>query len=136
MEINRSTFSNKLKETNWRIDLKTHSRNLEQINTPVAIYELELEGGTSKVIKLLLNASCALGLKILLVIVCAKLSCFSDNRMILFTKSFLIYIYHPKIGFYTELFAYQAVCKPFLLIWSLVLIHRPNYRGCDSPKPK
>jgi len=47
--VKRTIFGNTLKEANWRIDLKAHSRNLEHINTPVAIYELELQkGGRSK----------------------------------------------------------------------------------------
>ncbi|XP_065063567.1 COMM domain-containing protein 1-like [Rhopilema esculentum] len=44
----QSTFGNKLQQTNWRIDLKAHSRYLEQINTPVAIYELEFENKSSQ----------------------------------------------------------------------------------------
>ena len=46
--MQRSSFGNTLKQTNWRIDLKTHSRHLEQINTPVAIYELEVGKNDSK----------------------------------------------------------------------------------------
>eukprot|EP00112_Aurelia_sp_Birch-Aquarium-sp1_P007133 Seg1778.10 transcript_id=Seg1778.10/GoldUCD/mRNA.D3Y31 product="COMM domain-containing protein 1" protein_id=Seg1778.10/GoldUCD/D3Y31 len=46
--VQRSSFGNTLKQTNWRIDLKTHSRHLEQINTPVAIYELEVGKHDSK----------------------------------------------------------------------------------------
>ncbi len=41
--VERSVFGNRLKQSNWRIDYKTHGRNMNQINTPVAIYELEIE---------------------------------------------------------------------------------------------
>ena len=50
--VKRSIFGNRLKEANWRIDLKAHSRHLEQINSPAVIYELELEQGSgNKVIR-------------------------------------------------------------------------------------
>ena len=46
--VKRSIFGNRLKEASWRIDLKAHSRHVEQINSPVVIYELELEQGIGK----------------------------------------------------------------------------------------
>ena len=41
--VEKSNFSNKLKQMNWRIDLKTQGRHLDQINTPTAIFELQIE---------------------------------------------------------------------------------------------
>ncbi|XP_010141101.1 PREDICTED: COMM domain-containing protein 1, partial [Buceros rhinoceros silvestris] len=40
--INRSRWDNVLKNMNWRVDLKSQSRHIDQINTPVAIVEMEL----------------------------------------------------------------------------------------------
>uniref|UniRef100_UPI00398F38A0 COMM domain-containing protein 1 isoform X2 n=1 Tax=Pristiophorus japonicus TaxID=55135 RepID=UPI00398F38A0 len=40
--INQSKWENCLRNLSWRVDLKTQSRRLDQINTPVAIIELEL----------------------------------------------------------------------------------------------
>ncbi|XP_072713409.1 COMM domain-containing protein 1 isoform X3 [Ciconia boyciana] len=40
--INQSRWDNVLKNMNWRVDLKSQSRHIDQINTPVAIVELEL----------------------------------------------------------------------------------------------
>ncbi|XP_010209907.1 PREDICTED: COMM domain-containing protein 1 [Tinamus guttatus] len=40
--INQSQWDNVLKNMNWRIDLKAQSRHTDQINTPVAIVEMEL----------------------------------------------------------------------------------------------
>uniref|UniRef100_A0A8B9MZR6 COMM domain-containing protein 1 n=1 Tax=Accipiter nisus TaxID=211598 RepID=A0A8B9MZR6_9AVES len=40
--INQSRWDNVLKNMNWRVDLKSQSRNIDQINTPVAIVEMEL----------------------------------------------------------------------------------------------
>lgn len=40
--VNQCTWNNTLKNVNWRIDIKTQARNLEQINTPTAIVELQL----------------------------------------------------------------------------------------------
>lgn len=41
--VQRSSWNNKLKDINWRIDLKTQARHLQQINTPVAIVEMQIE---------------------------------------------------------------------------------------------
>ncbi|KAM9066522.1 COMM domain-containing protein 1 isoform X1 [Sarcophilus harrisii] len=40
--INQSRWENSLKTMNWRVDLKSQSKHLDQINVPVAIVELEL----------------------------------------------------------------------------------------------
>nr|XP_023964842.1 COMM domain-containing protein 1 isoform X2 [Chrysemys picta bellii] len=40
--INQSRWDNTLKNMNWRVDLKSQSRHVDQINTPVAIVEMEL----------------------------------------------------------------------------------------------
>ncbi|KAM6298463.1 COMM domain-containing protein 1 isoform 2-T2 [Aegotheles albertisi] len=40
--INRSRWDNALKNMSWRVDLKSQSRHIDQINTPVAIVEMEL----------------------------------------------------------------------------------------------
>ncbi|XP_043917207.1 COMM domain-containing protein 1 [Protopterus annectens] len=40
--INQSRWENALRNMSWRVDLKTQSKNVDQINTPVAIVELEL----------------------------------------------------------------------------------------------
>lgn len=43
--VARSTWNNHLKSMNWRIDVKTKARHLEQINTPTAIIEMQIESG-------------------------------------------------------------------------------------------
>uniref|UniRef100_A0A8C2SNS6 COMM domain-containing protein 1 n=2 Tax=Coturnix japonica TaxID=93934 RepID=A0A8C2SNS6_COTJA len=40
--VNQSCWDNTLKNMNWRVDLKSQSRHVDQINTPVAIVEMEL----------------------------------------------------------------------------------------------
>ncbi|XP_025936502.1 COMM domain-containing protein 1 isoform X1 [Apteryx mantelli] len=40
--INQSRWDNVLKNMNWRVDMKSQSRHIDQINTPVAIVEMEL----------------------------------------------------------------------------------------------
>ncbi|XP_030346652.1 COMM domain-containing protein 1 isoform X2 [Strigops habroptila] len=40
--IDQSRWDNVLKNMNWRVDLKSQSRHIDQINTPVAIVEMEL----------------------------------------------------------------------------------------------
>ncbi|NXC39323.1 COMD1 protein, partial [Penelope pileata] len=40
--VNQSCWDNVLKNMNWRVDLKSQSRHIDQINTPVAIVEMEL----------------------------------------------------------------------------------------------
>ncbi|XP_065595461.1 COMM domain-containing protein 1 isoform X1 [Cyrtonyx montezumae] len=40
--VNQSCWDNVLKNMNWRVDLKAQSRHDDQINTPVAIVEMEL----------------------------------------------------------------------------------------------
>ncbi|XP_064411754.1 COMM domain-containing protein 1 isoform X1 [Latimeria chalumnae] len=40
--ISQSRWENTLRNLNWRVDLKTQSRHMDQINTPVAIVEMEL----------------------------------------------------------------------------------------------
>ncbi len=46
--VERSIYGNRLKQVNWRIDLKTNARHIDQLNTPVAIYELEIEQQSQK----------------------------------------------------------------------------------------
>ncbi|XP_015778782.1 PREDICTED: COMM domain-containing protein 1-like [Acropora digitifera] len=41
--VQRSSWNNKLKDISWRIDLKSQGRHLEQINSPVAIVEMQIE---------------------------------------------------------------------------------------------
>lgn len=41
--INQSKWENSLKNISCRVDLKTQSRNIDQMNSPVAIVEMELE---------------------------------------------------------------------------------------------
>ncbi|XP_072783781.1 COMM domain-containing protein 1 isoform X1 [Taeniopygia guttata] len=40
--ISQSRWDNVLKNMNWRVDLKSQLRHIDQINTPVAIVEMEL----------------------------------------------------------------------------------------------
>lgn len=46
--VQKSSWNNKLKDVNWRIDLKSQGRHLQQINTPVAIVEMQLEKRSSE----------------------------------------------------------------------------------------
>lgn len=52
--VQKSSWNNKLKDVSWRIDLKSQGRHLQQINTPVAIVEMQLENRSkeSKVLKI------------------------------------------------------------------------------------
>lgn len=45
--VQKSSWNNKLKDVSWRIDLKSQGRHLQQINTPVAIVEMQLEKRSS-----------------------------------------------------------------------------------------
>lgn len=40
--VNQSRWDYVLKSMNWRVDLKSQSRHVDQINTPVALVEMEL----------------------------------------------------------------------------------------------
>lgn len=40
--ISQSRWDHGLKNMNWRVDLKSQLRHIDQINTPVAIVEMEL----------------------------------------------------------------------------------------------
>ncbi|XP_054851404.1 COMM domain-containing protein 1 isoform X2 [Eublepharis macularius] len=40
--INQSRWGNTLKNINWRVDIKSQSRHMDQLNSPVAIVEMEL----------------------------------------------------------------------------------------------
>eukprot|EP00794_Sanderia_malayensis_P019822 gene19823-21762_t len=51
--VERSTFGNRLKQSNWRIDYKTHSKDVNHINAAVAIYELEIEKQDKKTEKMI-----------------------------------------------------------------------------------
>lgn len=46
--VQKSSWNNKLKDINWRIDLKSQARHLQQINTPVAIVEMQVEKRTTE----------------------------------------------------------------------------------------
>ena len=46
--VQKSSWNNKLKDVSWRIDLKTQGRHLQQINTPVAIVEMQLENRSTE----------------------------------------------------------------------------------------
>ena len=46
--VQKSSWNNKLKDINWRIDLKSQARHLQQINTPVAIVEMQVEKRTKE----------------------------------------------------------------------------------------
>ena len=41
--VQRSSWNNRLKDISWRIDLNSQGRHLQQINTPVAIVEMQVE---------------------------------------------------------------------------------------------
>lgn len=55
--VQKSSWNNKLKNVSWRIDLKSQGRHLQQINTPVAIVEMQLENRSTenKVLKIYLS---------------------------------------------------------------------------------
>lgn len=40
--LNQSRWENTLKTINWRVDLKSQSGHIDQLNCPVAIVEMEL----------------------------------------------------------------------------------------------
>jgi len=46
--VQKSSWNNKLKDVSWRIDLKSQGRHLQQINTPVAIVEMQLENRSTE----------------------------------------------------------------------------------------
>ncbi|XP_013387976.1 COMM domain-containing protein 1-like [Lingula anatina] len=46
--VAQSTWDNTLKSVNWRIDIKTQAKHIEQINTPTAIVEVQLESAKDK----------------------------------------------------------------------------------------
>lgn len=46
--VTNSTWGNTLKNFSWRIDIKTQAKHIDQINTPTAIVELQVEENTSK----------------------------------------------------------------------------------------
>ncbi|EDO29045.1 predicted protein [Nematostella vectensis] len=41
--VQRASWNNQLRDINWRVDLKTQARHVNQINTPVAIVEMQIE---------------------------------------------------------------------------------------------
>ncbi|XP_069109621.1 COMM domain-containing protein 1-like [Argopecten irradians] len=43
-----TNWNNGLKQVSWRIDVKSQSKNVDQINEPTAIMELQLQGGSTK----------------------------------------------------------------------------------------
>ena len=57
--VQRSSWNNRLKDTSWRIDLKSQGRYLQHINTPVAIVEMQLENrATESKVRRLSSPSC------------------------------------------------------------------------------
>ncbi|XP_031550135.1 COMM domain-containing protein 1-like [Actinia tenebrosa] len=46
--VQKASWNNKLKDVSWRIDLKTQARSIEQINTPVAIVEMQVENAATR----------------------------------------------------------------------------------------
>lgn len=40
--ISRTTWNNTIKQMSWRIDIKSQSRHVDQINAPTAIMELQI----------------------------------------------------------------------------------------------
>ena len=47
--VDKSRWNSRMKELSWRIDFKSRTRHVEQLNTPVAIVELKLEEQDEKV---------------------------------------------------------------------------------------
>ena len=45
--VQKSSWNNRLKDMSWRIDVKAQARHIEQLNSPVAIVEMQLENRTS-----------------------------------------------------------------------------------------
>ena len=40
--VKKSVWGDRLKQVSWRVDVKTKSRHIDQINTPTGIIELQL----------------------------------------------------------------------------------------------
>jgi len=40
--IAKATWNNTLKHVSWRIDIKSQAKNIDEVNTPTAIMELEI----------------------------------------------------------------------------------------------
>lgn len=45
--VQKSSWNKRIKDMSWRIDVKTQARHLEQLNSPVAIVEMQLEDRTA-----------------------------------------------------------------------------------------
>jgi len=45
--VQKALWGNQLKDVSWRIDLKSQARRVEQINTPVAVVEMQIENKTT-----------------------------------------------------------------------------------------
>ena len=50
--VSKCIWDNTLKNMSWRIDVKTRSKDVEQINTPVAIVELQLANKETPTVRL------------------------------------------------------------------------------------
>jgi hypothetical protein len=46
--VQKASWNNKFKDVSWRIDLKTQARHIDQINTPVAIIEMQIENASTR----------------------------------------------------------------------------------------
>jgi len=47
--VSQSLWTNRLSAVNWRIDVKTKSKNIQDLNEPAAIVELEIKTPAGKV---------------------------------------------------------------------------------------
>ena len=41
-QVKKSVWGDRLKQMSWRVDIKTKSRHIDQLNTPTGIIELQL----------------------------------------------------------------------------------------------
>ena len=46
--VQKSCWNNRLKNLSWRVDVKTQARHMQQLNTPVAIVEMQIENRHSQ----------------------------------------------------------------------------------------
>lgn len=45
--VQKALWGNQLKDISWRVDLKTQARHVAQINSPVAVVEMQIENKTT-----------------------------------------------------------------------------------------
>lgn len=122
--INQSRWDNVLKNMNWRVDLKSQSRHIDQINTPVAIVEMEL-GKIGQVSFLLQNTETWFNY------VCAETfylllnSLYPNQVSVFFTTKPLMYLYLWSIFEYKDTFwlmnAIWFLFKSPYMYWQLSL---------------